>query len=256
MTTGIYKIINTQTDKCYIGSAVKIERRWNEHKNLLQKNSHHSRYLQRSWNKHGADSFLFEVLEHVDDKQDLIPREQHYMDLYESYHREKGYNICPTAHSCLGRIHSEETKRKMSTAHKGRKFTAETRERMRLSSIERWKKSSVSDETKRKMSEAHKGLTPWNKGVPQTEETKKKISDALKGRPSPNKGNRHTEETIKKMKESRSGTGNARAIFNEEQVREIRRLNKEGTSQRKLAEMFNCSRGAIVSAIKRYKNVT
>ena len=252
MTTGIYKITNTQTGKCYIGSAIRIDRRWNEHKNLLQKNSHHSQRLQHSWNKHGADYFLFEVLEHVENKEDLISREQHYMDLYESYVRDRGYNICPTAYSRLGCTLSEDHKRKISAALKGRVHTAEARERMSKAA----KGKIMTDETRRKMSEAHKGRTPWNKGVPQPEETKKKISDALKGRPSPNKGNKYSEETIKKMKESRSGTGNARAIFTEEQVREIRKLNKEGISQRKLAEMFNCSRGAIVSAIKRYKNVT
>jgi hypothetical protein len=254
MSSGIYKITNKINNKCYIGSAVKIKRRWNEHRALLRNNKHHSPYLQNSWNRHGEDAFLFEVLETVKIKDNLIDREQHYLDLYESYDKTKGYNVCPTAYSRLGYKHPNETKKKISKALKGRVFTQEWKNKLSKSAIERCKKG-ISEETRRKMSEAHKGRSAWNEGIPHTEETKQKISDSLKGRPSPNKGNKYSAETIKKMKESRSGTGNARSIFTEEQVRKIRKLNKQGVSQRKLAEMFKCSRGAIVSAIKRYKNV-
>ena len=42
-----------------------------------------------------------------------------------------------------------------------------------------------SEETKKRMSEAHKDQVPWNKGIktgPMSEETKKKLSAALTGR--------------------------------------------------------------------------
>ena len=39
-----------------------------------------------------------------------------------------------------------------------------------------------SEETKRKLSEARKGKIPWNKGKPASEETKRKISEAMKAR--------------------------------------------------------------------------
>lgn len=41
--------------------------------------------------------------------------------------------------------------------------------------------SSPSEETRKKMSEAHKGHKPWNKGIHLSEETKKKLSEANKG---------------------------------------------------------------------------
>ena len=79
-----------------------------------------------------------------------------------------------------------------------------------------------SEETRKKISEAHKGKIPWNKskkckpiteeharkmheawkGKHHTEESRRKISEAQKGRPSPRKGATLSEETRKKMSEA------------------------------------------------------
>jgi group I intron endonuclease len=117
MKTGIYKIINTSTNKIYVGSAVNIESRWKEHLNDLKMNKHHSIKLQRSYNKHGLNCFKFEIIEECDKKL-LIKQEQHYIDSLNSFH--EGYNSSPTAGSRLGSIQSEETKKKISDTLKGR----------------------------------------------------------------------------------------------------------------------------------------
>ena len=44
-----------------------------------------------------------------------------------------------------------------------------------------WLGKKRSEETKRKVSEANKGKVAWNKGIPWSEETKKKMSIAGKG---------------------------------------------------------------------------
>lgn len=126
---GIYKITNTVTRKFYIGSAVNIKRRWACHRCLLSANTHYNRHLQNSWNKHGEDSFTFEVLEYCG-KERLIEREQFYID-----NEKPAYNISPTAGNILGVKFTDETKRKRSEAKKG---------------------EVKSDETKRKISEAMK----------------------------------------------------------------------------------------------------
>lgn len=59
----VYKIINIKNSKVYIGSSVDIRNRWNAHIRLLNKNKHHSYKLQGAWNKHGKDSFIFEIIE-------------------------------------------------------------------------------------------------------------------------------------------------------------------------------------------------
>ena len=62
---GIYAIVNKMNQKAYIGSSINIQLRWSQHQNALIKNKHHSRYLQRAWNKYGAESFQLIVLETI-----------------------------------------------------------------------------------------------------------------------------------------------------------------------------------------------
>ena len=155
---GIYKITNTVTGKFYIGSAVNIKRRWAEHRSQLGANKHGNRHLQNSWNKHGEDSFTFEVLECCE-KERLIEREQFYID-----NEKPAYNILPTAGNSLGVKHTDETKRKMSKTMKGNQNSLGVKR---------------TDETKRKMSEAKKG-SQNRLGVKLTDETKRKISEAMK----------------------------------------------------------------------------
>lgn len=65
-----------------------------------------------------------------------------------------------------------------------------------------------SEETRRKMSEAQKGRRAWNKGKklgPCSEERRKHISEARKGKPHPHKGHPASEETRKKISETLKG---------------------------------------------------
>jgi group I intron endonuclease len=63
---GIYKITNIKNDKCYIGESMNIERRLEEHKELLKNNSHHSYTLQHDYNIYGESAFTYDVLEEFD----------------------------------------------------------------------------------------------------------------------------------------------------------------------------------------------
>jgi len=72
--------------------------------------------------------------------------------------------------------HSEESKRKMSLAQSNR--SEETRRNM----SEAHKGKVMSEKTRRKISKANKGKESSRKGVKVSEETKRKISEALKGR--------------------------------------------------------------------------
>ncbi len=100
---------------------------------------------------HGAESFRFSVLEYVSNAADLIQREQHWFELLGAL--TNGYNLAPVAGSRLGSRHSEETKRRIPEACKGRKATDETRERM--SAANRLRKQTP--EARAKISAARKG---------------------------------------------------------------------------------------------------
>ena len=124
MGSGIYTITNKDNLKIYVGSAVSLYARSIHHINALKRGTHGSHHLQRAFNLYGADCFHFTVLEYCE-KDKLIEREQFYID---TLHPE--YNISPTAGSQLGIKRSEETKKKMSIAQKGKVITTEQRKKI------------------------------------------------------------------------------------------------------------------------------
>ena len=73
---------------------------------------------------------------------------------------------------------SEETRKKLSEANKGKHHSEESKKKM--SNVKKGKK--FSEEHRRKLSEAKKGKPAHNKGVPMSEEQKKKMSKAAKRR--------------------------------------------------------------------------
>jgi group I intron endonuclease len=98
MKSGIYKITNKVNGKFYIGSSYDIEERWVVHKQYLHGNYHVNPKLQHAWNKYGEDNFVFEILEEVEAKQDLLfERENYYLSTLKPYERDVGLNICPKA---------------------------------------------------------------------------------------------------------------------------------------------------------------
>lgn len=59
---GIYRIINIQNYKFYIGMTTRnFKQRFDEHIKKLRKNKHYNPMLQNSFNKYGEDSFIFEA---------------------------------------------------------------------------------------------------------------------------------------------------------------------------------------------------
>jgi len=97
-TIGIYKITNTANSKIYIGSTTRLKDRFNFHQSLLNRGSHHSVYLQRSFDKHIDVNFDFEVIEciMIKDRDYILEREQYYIDLLKPE-----YNNSKTAGSNL-----------------------------------------------------------------------------------------------------------------------------------------------------------
>src|ERR1700690_1310419 len=77
---GVYKITNIANDKIYIGSSVNIEARKRSHFSDLKSGRHPNPYLQRSYNKYGADKFKHEVVEIVKDENTLRLVEQYWLD--------------------------------------------------------------------------------------------------------------------------------------------------------------------------------
>jgi group I intron endonuclease len=230
--SGIYKITNRVNRHHYIGSSQNIYKRWGDHKRDLDNSSHHSRYLQRAWNKYGGNNFEFEVLL-ICEVEYLIDYEQLYLDTYPCE-----YNIAMVAGSCLGVRATPETIKKLRESHLGQ---------------EPWNRGKkASKEARRKMSKAHEGRKPedyyWygkkrrrstvekiaskKRGVPLSEEHKEKISKSLTGII-------RSEDTRRRISEAK------RIKFTNKQIEEMRKLRKGGLSYKSIAKAFEVSRPTI-----------
>ena len=106
----------------YVGKTVNVNNRFTRHKSLLNNNKHWNSYLQRSYNKHGADAFEYILLEQCEEG-DLTRNEQKWIDASKPnvYNGDlhvldkKGRN-----NSFAGKRHSFQSKMKMSEAKRGR----------------------------------------------------------------------------------------------------------------------------------------
>ena len=196
--SGIYKITNILNNHCYIGSTVNINKRFSTHKYKLNDNKHHSTYLQNAWNKYGIEAFTFEALLYCN-TTDLIFYEQRAIDTYKPE-----YNICLVAGTPLGRLCSDETKKKISASKTGKKQTQEIIDRRRYSNTGKKRteetklKISISNTGKKMSEESIKKRLDTIKSLnkPVSEETKRKISNS-------NKGRKLSKENLEKMLEAR-----------------------------------------------------
>lgn len=191
MRSGIYKITNTVNGKFYIGSATDLVKRRRSHLSSLKYGRHKNQKLQRSYDKHGVDSFKFETVLYCEAKN-LIMYEQIVIDGLDPV--ANGYNIKPVAGSTTGYKHSDETKAKMKAAWIGRVLPPRSKETGRkISEAKKGKKRKpFTEEARRNMSLSHKG----KKMGPMSEERKRKISEATKGR----KGNVMSKEAADRVR--------------------------------------------------------
>jgi len=116
----IYQIRHVSSGRVYVGSAVNTRQRWHSHRSDLRLGRHSSRHLQSAWNKYGEAAFVFEVIEPVLFVEDLIAREQYWIDRLKAADERHGYNMSPTAGSALGMKHTEETRAKQSERNRKR----------------------------------------------------------------------------------------------------------------------------------------
>lgn len=89
-TCGIYKIENIINNKIYIGQSKNIFSRISQHRYDLNNKIHGNKHLQKSWNKHGKENFIFNVIcECFPEELDI--KEKEYIIIFDSINN--GYNI-------------------------------------------------------------------------------------------------------------------------------------------------------------------
>lgn len=144
MTCGIYMIQNKLNNKMYIGQAVDIEKRWNDHIWNLNNKRNENRHFINAWYKYEEENFKFTILLECKES-DLNMYEEYYIFELMTYDPRVGYNKNYGGDS--GRP-TEEAKRKISESAKGKQLSEETKRKL----SEARKGKHHSEETKRKMS--------------------------------------------------------------------------------------------------------
>lgn len=196
MKSGIYAIINTKTNKHYIGSAINFEERWKRHFKDLDNGNHHSIKLQRSYNKHGKDAFVCKIIEELPyEKSIIIERENYWIHEYDS--KENGYNIADASFGDTLSHHprKQEILNKISNAIKNNNS--------KLSPEELKQKHGRPKDIKGKTIEEHYGLDRAIELSKKFQERNAALN--MKGINNPYYGQTHTNEVRKRISDSQRG---------------------------------------------------
>lgn len=135
----IYKITNKVNGKCYIGqTTVGFKKRYDNSDWWLKT---HNDHLKSSVVKYGIDNFyVCHVYDIAFSKEELDIKEITYINIYNSNDRRYGYN---KKEGGARGLHSEESKLKMSKAHKGAKLSESTK--LKMSEVRKGKNKGESN---------------------------------------------------------------------------------------------------------------
>lgn len=124
--SGIYKIKNLKSNKIYIGSSVKLKNRIRSHFYRLKTRTHNNHYLQKSYDKHGEESFEVEILETFINinYQTLLNLEKEYIIKYNCLNDKIGYNLMLDNSSFLKKLNKTPSHIKTNQNHQSFKVKA------------------------------------------------------------------------------------------------------------------------------------
>lgn len=161
-TYNIYTITNLVTNKKYLGITSDLKKREYRHFYELRRNKHHCIYLQRSFNKHGEQNFVFEVLfgslsKEKAEKIEKMYLNEHYDNIYNTSKQSGGGDLI-SYHPNLEGIKAKHSK----------------------NGKERWE--NMSEDEKEAHAERYRGENNPMFGNTHSPEARKKISEAHKGK--------------------------------------------------------------------------
>ena len=108
----IYRATNLANNKMHIGATINsLEYRQSQHLRDAKNDKRRKLYFHNAINHYGADSFIFDTIDHADNLEDLNDKERFWISYYDTTDRSKGYNLDTGGQS--GGRKSEETKQKI-----------------------------------------------------------------------------------------------------------------------------------------------
>lgn len=147
----VYKITNILNNKSYVGyTRFSIDKRWKQHIHRSSKRNVNAKF-DNALRKYDVSNWKTEVLEEGLTVQESKVKEQFYINLFDSYNN--GYNSTLGGDGNQGIIMSEESNKRRSNALKGKP-----------KNYVRMHGKTHSNESKLKISSSHKGMKkPWVK---------------------------------------------------------------------------------------------
>ena len=89
--SGVYKITNTITGDCYIGSSKNVKKRWASHKCQSMWNQCPNNPMYLDMQKYGTDKFVFEILAEVEADK-LKETEQQFIETLKPIYNNRNAN--------------------------------------------------------------------------------------------------------------------------------------------------------------------
>ena len=240
--SGVYCVINLESGKPYVGSAINFRVRKNKHFSDLRLNKHGNTHLQNSYNYYEKENFIFEIIEHIEKSDEmsledfkfiLLEREDYWINFLKANDSDYGYNIRKKASSNLGTKWTEEQKINRSG------------ENNPLTGI------PLSDEQKQKISDNHADVSGENNpfyGKTHTPETIKRILKAREGKylgkNSAFYGRKHSKKTKQQISDAQMGINNSH-IIKKEIILQIKELLDKDISRKDILKIVPVSLNTI-----------
>lgn len=137
----IYKITNINNNKIYIGQTKNtIQYRFKQHfrSAIFAKNNNRPlTYFQNALLKYGIKSFIVELIETVQSKEEADIQEIYWIKFYKATNKQYGYN---SANGGANMVSNLETRNKISQKAKARWSDQQYRSKMKQSMLEREKR--------------------------------------------------------------------------------------------------------------------
>jgi len=215
----VYILQNKINNKHYVGqTTLNVDKRISQH--LYDANKGKNYPIYNAIRKYNIDNFDIKTIQCNSNNQEDLDKLECDTIINLNSMVPNGYNL--RTGGSRGK-HSEESKKKMSEAAKGKIVSKETRRR--ISKARKGKNTGprpeevckkiaktlkghgVTKEARQKMSKAKTGCIPWNKG-----KTNVYSNEVLLKKAESRGGSRHSKETIERMSKIKIGGNNRRAL--------------------------------------------
>jgi group I intron endonuclease len=160
---GVYVIYNSNNNKYYVGSSKELVRRYYHHLTTLRSNKHKNYKLQLDYNNTvDKNVFSYSCIEILTNTELLLEKEQEWINFFNSYNDEHGYNINPSTTLISQSLPSEIIAKRRQT------FLKTLEEKRKDPEFKGYN-------TKPNKTSFQVGIKVWNEGIKMSEEQRSKL---------------------------------------------------------------------------------